>query len=117
MLSYYLLILILLIILIYIVYYYLPHKYDPFIANSNIPLPSINFNYLSDPNYTSNTLNRYYINPDPSWKWGRRRYGTISHPYRYTNTPDGENYYYGRNYNRWGISNSDNVYNATGIRV
>jgi hypothetical protein len=117
MLSYYLLILISLIILVYIVCYYTSNKYDPFIANSNIPLPSINFNYLSDPNYTKNALDRYYLDPDYSWAWGRRRYGNISHPYRYTNTPDGHNYYYGKYYYPWGIWNSDYVYNITGIRV
>lgn len=90
---------------------------ETFIANSNIPNPSIKFDYLHNPNYTSDVLNRYYINPDYKWIWGRRKYGPINHQWTYKNTDNGYNYYYGQFYNKWwGVPVSNWLYNSTGTR-
>jgi hypothetical protein len=73
-------------------------KQENFKANSNIPLPSINFNYLSDPNYSQRALNKYYYNDDYTWILGRRKIGFIPHEYKYKHTIDGNTYYYGDKY-------------------
>lgn len=73
-------------------------KQEKFIANSNIPHPSINFNYLSDSSYSQKALNKYYINDDYNWVSGRRKIGNIPHEYRYKHTIDGNTYYYGNKY-------------------
>ena len=91
-------------------------KKESFLANQNVPQPSINFDYLSDPNYTNTVLNNYYIDNDMQYVNGRYKYGNVPHHYRYKHSADGYRYYYGMIYNPYLIQLSDDLYNRTGIR-
>jgi hypothetical protein len=92
-------------------------KNETFIANSNKLNPIINFDYLSNPNYGNDAINKYYINTDTKWIWGRRKYGTVPHQWTYKNTDNGLDYYYGQLYNKqWSIPFSNYLYNTTGVR-
>ena len=71
----------------------------------------MNFNYLTNPNYSRSILLRYYINDDKKIAGTR----LVQHPYQFTRSPNGRDRYYGTLFYNKPLSES--IYNNFGVRL
>ena len=80
---------------------------EHFIANSNLTsLASMDFSYLTNPNYAKKILATYYLNDDKKINGNR----VVIHPYMYTRNNNYGYYWYNPN-----LSNS--IYKNNGVRI